>query len=492
MPDRVPPSQCRKALTIFTWEGMFSSFHGALIGGIFVTWYVIDLGGKNIHYALLTAIPTLAAVTQVLAAYWLQYLHQRKTFTIITSTISRFAWLIIAIIPFLFIKSTSLSIFFAVYLLLNILSSMSANSYLSWMVDVIPIPIRGRYLGIRLMLCTIVAGVAGLAGGYFIEDYLPKWDKEILKIFSFLITPSLGAGESIRFIGYGIIYFIAVLIGAIPALVLLFKQYEPPFNYIPPAQPSQKTSDNNQEQESTKKSLLSYMKEISKSPNFKKLLFVMIIWNIINGFSAPFWLPYVIKDLQMSIKALTICGFLGNICRIISLPIWGKLIDRFGNKPIIIFAMYVIGFHPLYYVLSTPNFTALIYLDGISSGIMWAGVEIATLNLLFGASPKKGKEMYYAIYMALTGLANAVPQFIAGWVIDMVAQYRLLSLTPVQILLWFVAVGRFVCQIWMVKIVDSKEKSVLIFVSYLLTQMRDGFGFFRFFIPFKRHNKPAL
>lgn len=361
---------------------------------------------------------------------------------------------------------------------------MSANSYLSWMVDVIPIPIRGRYLGIRNMLCTIVAGVAGLAGGYFL-DYFPKWDKKILKIFSFLITPSLGAEESIKFIGFGIIYFIAVLIGAIPALILLLKQFEPPFNYTPLNQPNKIDL----QQEPAKKSILTSVKEIYKSRNFRKLLFVMIIWNIINGFSTPFWLPYILIDLQMSYKSLAICGFLGSICRIISLPIWGKLVDRFGNKPIIIFAMYVTGFHPLYYIVSSPDFTALIYLDAISSGIMWAGIEIATLNLLLGAAPKKGKEMYYAIYMALTGLANALPQFVAGWVIDMVAQYRLLSLTPVQILLWFVAVGRFVCQIWMVKIVDSKEKPVLLFVSYLLTQMRDGFGFFRFFIPFKENNR---
>jgi MFS family permease len=462
--------QCRKALTISTWEGSFASFHGALIGGVFVTGFVLDLGAQNIHLAILTAIITLAGFAQLLSAWYLQYLPARKPFTIITSNISRFSWLLIALVPFLFIKSNAMLIFFIIYLVLNMTMAMAGNSWTSWMADTVPKSLYGRYFSRRTMICTIVAGVSGLTGGYFMDNLLPKYHKELLNIFSFLIPSNWSINESYKFIGFGMVYFVAVLLGALPSLILLIKQPEPPFRKESTKLPLQK------------KPLFSYIKEIVNLPNFRTLVLAMVIWNIVNGFSSPFWTPFRLRDLEMSYSALTFCDYaLNGMFRVIALPFWGKIIDRFGSKSVLLFTLYVTSFHPLFYVISTPDFTALIYLDAISSGIMWAGVEMALFTLLLSTAPKQGREMFLAIYAALTALSATIPQFIAGWIMDIMQNYQIFSISSIQILLWFVSVGRFGSLMWINKITDPKEKPIVSLVSHLFTQVKEGFGFFRLF-----------
>jgi MFS family permease len=216
----------------------------------------------------------------------------------------------------------------------------------------------------------------------------------------------------------------------------------------------------------------------------------MIIWHIVNGFSAPFWGPFRLLDLQMSVTSLSICDlFLAPLCTILSLLVWGKIIDRFGNKTVILFTLYVTAFHPLFYVVSNQNFTALIYLDAISSGLMWSGFSIAILNLQLAFFPKHGRVMYFAIYSAIVGVVFTVPMFISMWAVKLMAGRTLLSLPAIPIVLWLVSLGRFSCLIWFTKINDPKEKSMSDLVWHFVIQAKEGFTSIpRFFMPKTDYN----
>jgi len=226
-------------------------------------------------------------------------------------------------------------------------------------------------------------------------------------------------------------------------------------------------------------------KNILEMKDFRTLCIVMIIFHIINGFAAPFWGPFRLRDLQMSLSAVTFCdNILGPLCAIIAFLFWGKVINRFGNKTVILFTLYVGSFHPLYYVVSTPDFTALIYLDAISSGLMWSGFGVALLNLQLAFIPKHGREIYLAIYSAVVGVVFTIPMFISGWVVDLLGNRTFLSLSAIPIVFWFTALGRFACLIWFAKINDPKEKPMVQLIMHLIMQVKEGFiGIPRFFMP---------
>ena len=183
-----------------------------------------------------------------------------------------------------------------------------------------------------------------------------------------------------------------------------------------------------------------------KHKPFVKLLIFMVVWNIVNGISVPFWMPYILDHLQMGYDTVGVLNIFGGIARVLSLLFWGKIVDRFGAKPVLFAAIYIGSFHPLYYVVSTPSFTPLIYLDFISSGVIWSGVEIAALKMLLGNVPDKGKEMYYAIYATITGLAGSFPQFIGGAFADHFKTVSLLGiqLNSIQFIFVLVTIGRFI------------------------------------------------
>lgn len=485
MAEDFSPQLRRSSLTLSIWDGVFAQFHAVLAGGSFVTYYVLAYNATNLQLALLAAIPPFALLIQLVSAHWLQYLHHRKPFTIITATLSRFAWLLIAVIPFLFPKTQSLTLFFIVYAILNLLMAMAGNSWLSWMADAIPASLRGRYFSRRNMLITIV-GFAGFATARIYDYIKDNQSDRVVNLFSSIIPGFMSPAQGIVFILIGIIFVIAVLAGALPSLIFLIKQPEPPFV-------KHEMKDSNNQKTNTKMSLRAAAKEILKMKDFRTLCLVMIIWHIVNGFSAPFFGPFRLRDLHMTLSAVTFCdNILGPFCTIISLLFWGKIIDRFGNKTVILFTLYVTAFHPLFYVVSTPNFTALIYLDAISSGLMWSGFGIALLNLQLAFIPKHGREIYLAIYSAVVGVVYTIPMFIGGWVVDLVADRTFLSLHAIPIVLWLVSIGRLSCLIWFTKINDPKEKPMVQLVMHLIMQVKEGFiGIPRFFIQPKEDNNKS-
>lgn len=219
--------------------------------------------------------------------------------------------------------------------------------------------------------------------------------------------------------------------------------------------------------------------------NFRTLCIVMVAWHVVNGFSAPFWNPFRLRDLQMPISAVQFCDcILGPICAIISLLFWGKIIDRFGNKSVVLFTLYVTAFHPLLYVIYSPRFTILIYLDAISSGLMWSGFTVALLNLQLAFIPKYGREIYLAIYSAVMGISFTIPMFIGGWLVDWAAGRTLLSLSAIPIIFWVVSLGRFSCLLWFTRIKDPKEKPMVQLVWHLISEAKESFiRIPKFFMP---------
>jgi MFS family permease len=419
----------RKAISISIWEGLFANIHGTLAGGMFVTGFLITLGATYIHFAWLTALPTLASVTQILSAYWIQLIGKRKGFTVITAFLSRMLWIPIFIIPFFMTKDSVLFWFFVVYGFICVLGAVAGNAWTGWMADLVPSAIRGRYFSRRALILTISSALLVLFGGIFMEkckvisiDSIPLWLKSI-----FPPSMNLSAAEYVMILGFSLIFVFAIINGIV-STILLTAQAEPPVMEMPKGN----------------KIRLSMISDTLKHKPFVKLLIFMVVWNIVNGISVPFWTPYILQYLQMGYDTVGVLNMAACIARVLSLLFWGKIIDRFGAKPVLFAAIYIGSFHPLYYVVSTPSFTPLVYLDFISSGIIWSGVEIAMLKMLLGNVPDKGKEMYYAIYATITGLAASFPQFIAGAFADKVPSLGLfgVNLSSIQFIFVLVTIGR--------------------------------------------------
>ncbi len=103
-------------------------------------------------------------------------------------------------------------------------------------------------------------------------------------------------------------------------------------------------------------------------------------------------------------------------------PLWGSVIDRFGSKPVMQFCALGIAPIPLLYIFTTPQNFWLIWLDLVFTGIFWSGFNLAILNLLLHCLPTEGRTGFLALQGALTGLVTFGAMTLGGFLAQQLAK----------------------------------------------------------------------
>jgi MFS family permease len=133
--------------------------------------------------------------------------------------------------------------------------------------------------------------------------------------------------------------------------------------------------------------------------------------------------------------------------------LWGKIIDRFGNKPVLRGLVALAAANAFVYVFMEPGRYWWIWIEAVTSGAMWAGAIVATTNFIIRLSPEGARDSYVAVYAVVAGacglvgtvgsgqLVASLPPFVSlgGWRILnfkvaflITAGLRLLSQVPIS------------------------------------------------------------
>ena len=311
------------------------------LGGI-LTIYILNIGGSNFDIGL----SNMVFHSSIIISYSIFPLIQNyrintlmNNFSILSLVFFTFFYLIIN-----FSSSLNLNTILLIIFISTILFRTSDNIYgisrITYVYDNIPKHLHGRYFGsMRLIISMIVISIS-LLSGYVLSDNPTKSN------FNNLI----------------LIYI----------LIFLFRIY---FSFKLPI--INKFNLNN-------KFLLSNYLIPLKNQQFRNFLFhdifIISIYTIVN----PFFIPFLIKDLNFP-SSLAIYSFsclqIGNI---ISLLKWGKIVDRLGNAKTTKYSMYIIFLsYALIYFL--PNFNEYNYFSFISSMVAFLilGIGLSGLNISY-------------------------------------------------------------------------------------------------------------
>jgi len=374
-----------QGLRMSVWEGGFSTVWGALTGGAFLTGFALSLHANSFAIGLLTAIPTFAGLVQVLSSYSGERLKTRKPLAGGSALIGRMLFLPIlllpifihvgAIIPFLFLFTAS-------YVLLNI----SVPAWTSWMTDLVPADYRGRYFGRRNMILGVVGMVISLPAAWFL-DYTTKqhhWAN----------------------LGFGTLFGVAV-VAALAAYACIQRQPEPP-----------KTQAGTAQDDAGVAAAVAYFKAPFADPNFRRLMIFNTLFGTGQFFAAPFFTVYAIQVLKLNYVWLTIYATLTSISTLASMPLWGYLGDKFGNKPLLAIGVWGVFTLPIAWMWTSPQhgaLTALLLVEiNLIGGMFWAGVALTQFNLLIGFSPTGKTSIYVATMASVTGLAGGLAPMLGG------------------------------------------------------------------------------
>ncbi len=363
----------RRWLTFITLEAAFANVFIVLTGGAFLTGMALMLGANDFEIGLLGAIPFMAHAFQLFSAYLVDRTGRRKAITIWSSVAGRQIWWLI--IPLLILGwHWSLGAFLAVFVLSSVSMMIASPAWMAWMADIVPPRIRGRYFGQRNNAVAIATALTAIVGGIALDRFRGM-DREALGFATLVGTACL---------------FAAAAVALIARL------------------PERKASSG------TVGFSLSHFLEPLEDRNFRRLLKVFAAWNFSIGIAAPFFAVHMLNVLRMSFTVIALYTTLTALVAISTNRIWGKLIDRFGSKPVIAVCAFGISVVPLIWWIPRPDFLWILAIEGIYSASLWAGFNLAAFNVPIANSPRKRRTVYLATFSVVTGFAFFAASLLGG------------------------------------------------------------------------------
>lgn len=376
--------EIRKGLNGLVWDGVLSQIMTNLTTGAFLVAFALLLGASNAVIGILSAMAPLTQALQLPTIYVVEKTRNRRALTVGSSLFARLFWVVVAGIPFIMPAPYRLPCVVVSVSAYYVFGSITSCAFRSWMRDLIPDEILGRFLAKRMSFSMAIAVALGLLGAIGIDVY-----------------KSLHEDETVA---YSILFSIGALAGLI-GVVNLARIPEPT---MPPTDG---------------RTLRDMLYEPFHDANFRQLLIYLGAWSFAVNFSMPFFTVYLLARLEMSMTIVLGLTVLSQVMNVLFFRIWGRLADRYSNKSVLavcgpIYLLSVI----LWPFTTLPDIHRLTFpllvLIHVLAGIATAGVTICTSGIALKTAPRGRATSYLATNSLISGAAATLAPIIAGLAAD--------------------------------------------------------------------------
>lgn len=376
------------------------------------TKFYLAIGVNEFHFGIILGLPMLMLFMQFVGAAALNQAKRRKPLFIFCLILCRLLYLPIAFLPFLPGAATSSYIIPTVIALLAI-SAATHNFvipyWFSWMADLIPKRIMNRVWGKRQMAMHL------------------SWTLTYLLVTFFLYATRLPAT-----IIFPILTSIAVIAGV--SDILLFINVEEPPN----------------ETHKNSKPWKDFLAPL-QHPLYRRFVAFSCAWSFACIFAASFMLLYGLTVLELEPWKASLIWCLQGVGMAIASGMWGRLADRYGNRPILKICTTLKPMIVIVFFLATPqNVIWLLPLAFLSDGMLNAGNALATNGYMLSIAPRKNRSMFIAAITGLAGICGGMAAMSAGGMLNAMGDWHgsLLGrqINPFQVIFATSFVLRLLCQ----------------------------------------------
>ena len=368
-------SRLRRSLRASTAEGLFAEIVGACAGGAVLTGWAIHLHASTLLTGVVVALPQMAQLLQLPAAWSTARLgHRRAAVSLICA--SRLVTLPLAVLPLLHLSvDAGRALLLVVATVAAALGVLGNNAWVSWMGDLVPRRVRGRYFGRRTALCTLGGAAASGVAGLLLDWARPRGQ-----------TGAVLAALQV-----------AAAVAGLVTTALLMRQHEP-VPHLRAAPPP-----------FVRSGLRPF-----RDPSVRGLLRYLLTWNLAVGLAGSFFSLHMLKNLHMGFTLVALHGTALAGARVLAAPLWGRAIDRLGARPVMITCSFGISFIPVIWLFVAPGFLWPLALDAIMAGTLWCGHSLATFALPLSVTPRLGRSYYVAAFAVTSGVAFSVATAAGG------------------------------------------------------------------------------
>jgi MFS family permease len=393
----------RRSLSASTVDGVFAAIYSNIIGGVLLTNFLMDLGASATQIGLLSAVPLVANLLQPLGAYFSERVSSRHWYCLWIYAPSRVLWVglcvgIVLLQPWHLDPQFLIEVTLAIALLSHSIGALGSAAWLSWLAMLVPRQLRGRYFGLRNSAANLTSLIAiPLAG----------------------MAVSAWGGGSVQ--GYGLVLLIGITLGIVS---LMFQGFMSDINPLQQQMLGHKADSVNRT-EGGAESQAGTSRECSlwQDRNFLLFSFYFSLWMFAVNLSAPFFNLYMLneRDLNLDISQVTLYNSIMAGANLLLLMVWGRLADRFGNRPLLFFAGLVVALTPLLWLLAGQDSLSVwvgLPLLHILMGGSGAAIDLCSNNLQIGVAPIHRQSTYFGTIAALSGVSGALGTSLGGLLVE--------------------------------------------------------------------------
>lgn len=326
----------------------------------------------GILYAIIYIVPS---IVQLKASRLIERFSRKKT--VIYGVLFQTLMLIpIILTSYLFIIGYEHTIWILISLigLFYAFGSLAGPAWFSWMGSLVPEDKRGTYFSKRNKIAAGITLISTISAALILEYF-----KDLQQI------TILGITLESFIIGFGILFLIA-FVGRGISFILFTKKYEPRIRI-------------------RKKDYFSFFQFLKKAPEtpFGRFTIYSFFMRFSISVAAPFFVVYMLRDLQLSYIWYMIITVSGIVFQLIFLSLLGKLSDRYGNIKLLQICSFTLILTPLLWLVSTNTYY-LALVPALTGGFSWAGFLLASNNYIYDSVRQEKRTYGIAYYNLLIGI----------------------------------------------------------------------------------------
>lgn len=421
----------RKTLRIIIIAYMFGmSWATACASGSQVTVFCRMLGFGNLAFGIFSALPFAASIGQLIAAILIERTGLRKHQFIECTMLHRMLWYAIALSPLLFGAPSVAAVvmMLVLYGVSNFSAALGSPAYFTWLGDLVPRQIRGRYLASRERAGWFAMIVLALAIGFLMDAATRTGAPETPQAQPLLLYTIIG------------VFIVGATLGVID--IGLFRYIRD----VAPRHPRQDAAVSNL-------SLRALLLDPLKDRVFRHYVAygAVVTFSVVVG-GWYYWLQ-AIEGLGFSKLAANFTFLVVSpASQILFARTWGRLIDRWGRRPVLITATIGAAICIVPWLLMTPHSAGpqwlvdatnavaggigglfghpgwtwvndktpigpylLALLGQFIAGSTWIGVSMAQTGISLGFSDSHGRSKHVAYAAFLINLGGVAGGLVGGF-----------------------------------------------------------------------------
>jgi MFS family permease len=367
-------------LRFFYFDGLFSSFSDNLVLGFFEL-LLLSYGVSNGIIGLSTSVANLCgAVSLIPGALAISRISSRKRLVVITGGgIGRLGLLAISALPLLAGDSGLAVVCLICFNALRTAMNNFCNpAWTSMVADLVPIHARARYFSVRNVAVIAASIVAAPVAGRIVN--------------------SLSGVAGFPHLGFQAIFLLSFAAGMAGTAS---------FARIPDASVSEGSSTRPRGFP---------LRALLADRRFAGFALSAFVWNLALMIAGPFFNVYLVGELGASPAAVGGLAAVSSLSLLAGQLLLGRITDKRGDIAMQIWTGLLIPLLPAAWILVTRPFHAA--LINAAGGVLWAGFNLATFNILLKLTPDGHRPEAVALYQTLVMVGSVIGPLIGGALAD--------------------------------------------------------------------------